>query len=418
MWTWCDKSEDLRAATAVAENLLNAGRQLSSEKNPLGQKLIDHALKTHKASKLDAMLKLAKAEPGMTIGIADLDSDPWLLGVRNGVVDLKSGRLLVNKPSMLITRQSNANYDHGAHCLRWLQFLDQIFDGDNDTVETVQLSLGYTLTGSVTEEKLFICFGHGSNGKSVFNNVVAEIIGDYGRVAPSSLLTVRRDGDASPRNDLARLAGARYVSINELQAGDRLDEQIVKMLAGREMISARFLHKEFFDFMPTFKPWLRTNHKPIITGDDDGIWRRLVLIPFKQKFTDEQKDPFLEEKLLAERDGILTWMIEGALKWREDGLKLSQTIRSECSSYRTESDLLGEFVDDVCTVSQTNRVEQAELFRQYKAWCHSNGVKARTKKSFTRSLAERGYSEKRSNGKRFYDGLEITYALPVPTWLQ
>jgi putative DNA primase/helicase len=405
MWQRCDKGEEMQAAVAVAGLLLDLGKVLLNTEQDKGARLIKHAARSHDLPKIEAMLKLAATEPGMTVGIQELDQDAWLLGVRNGVVDLGTGGLLVNQPSMLITKQCNASYDRTAQCPKWLAFLDQVFGGDAETIETMQRALGYTLTGEVTEEKLFICFGYGSNGKSVFGNVVSTMLGDYGRMAPSSLLTARRADDASPRNDLAALAGARYVSINELQAGDRLDEQTVKLLAGREPISARFLHKEFFTYNPTFTPWLRTNHKPIITGDDDGIWRRLVMIPFRRRFTDEEKDPFLESKLLAERDGILAWMVEGALKWKKDSLKLSPTIRQEVATYRKDSDLLGEFLDECCVADPKTRIEQSTLYSRFRDWCDVNGVRSVTKATFTRRLKEREYVEAKSNGKRFYAGL-------------
>ncbi len=417
MWTWCQKGEDLHAAKAIAEKLLEAGAVLFPNDKERGNHLIKNGMKAHNLKQLEAMLTLAASEPGMTVAITELDCDPWLLGVHNGVVDLRNGRLLKNEPAMLITRQCGASYDPKSSCPKWLQFLDQVFSGDHDTVDTVQRALGYTLTGNVTEEVLFICYGHGSNGKSVFNNVVAKIYGDYGRVAPSSLLTARRDGDASPRNDLAALAGARYVAINELQSGDRLDEQIVKLLAGREAIAARFLHKEFFEFEPTFTPWLRTNHKPIITGDDDGIWRRLVLVPFARQFTGVNKDPDLEQKLLTERNGILAWMVQGALKWKKDGLQLSPTIERERASYRKDSDLLGQFLADVCVVDPNEKTEQTDLYAQYRAWSHYNGVKSVAKARFTRRLAERHFPEKRSNGKRYYDGLKIVNLSSIPSTL-
>ena len=413
MWEWCDKGEALNASKKVAEKLLDVGQQLIEKGQVRGTQLINHGKKTHDLKRLEAMLKLAASEPDMTVNIDELDADPWLLGVRNGVVDLRTGGLLKNEPAMLITRQCNASYVRESQCPRWRTFLDQIFGGDIDTIETVQRLLGYTLTGSNTEEVMIICFGHGSNGKSVFNNVVASIIGDYARVASAGLLTARREGDASPRNDLAALAGSRYVAINELQAGDRLDEQVVKLLAGRESISARFLHKEFFEFTPTFKAWLRTNHKPIIIGDDDGIWRRLILIAFRQQFTDEQKDPYLESKLMDERDGILPWMVEGALKWKKDGLQLSLAIRRECTGYRKDSDLLGEFLGEVCGLDPNQKVEQTDLYKQYRAWSHANGVKSVAKASFTRRLAERGHPERRSNGKRYYEGLHIVCPVPA-----
>jgi putative DNA primase/helicase len=417
MWVWCEKDEALHAAKAVAGKLVDTGRKLISEDQQHGSELIKHGMRSHDLKRLEAMLKLAASEPGMTVTLNELDRDPWLLGVRNGVVDLQTGCLLSDDPARLITRRCNANQDPAASCTKWLSFLDQVFEGDLATIETVQRALGYTLTGTASEEKMFICFGHGSNGKSVFNNVVAAIIDGYGRVAPPSLLILRRNGDTGPRNDLAALAGARYVSINELQSGDKLDEQLVKLLAGREMISARFLHREFFEFLPTFSPWLRTNHKPIITGDDDGIWRRLVLIPFRQQFTGSAKDPNLEQKLLAERDGILAWMVEGAVKWQSDGLKLSPRILQESASYRRDSDLLGQFIEEVCFLDPYERVLQGDLYRQYRTWTQTNGIGSLAKASFTRRLAERGHSEKKSNGKKFYSGLKILDPLPAPLLL-
>jgi putative DNA primase/helicase len=405
VWEWCERNEPLNAAEDVVRRIIEHGKKLLDSQPDRGKRIIGHAVKSHTVQKMEAMTKLASAKPGMSVLLHELDSDPWLLGVRNGVVDLRTGELLEARPDMLITRQCGAAYDKFAECPRWLGFLDAVFGGDADTIETIQRALGYTLTGSSTEETLFICYGGGANGKSVFANVESSIMADYGRTAPSSLLVVRRDGDTGARNDLAMLAGARYVGINELQNGDRLDEAIVKQLAGREPISARFLHKEFFTFVPQFTPWLRTNHRPVVTGDDDGIWRRLVLIPFRRQFAEHERDPRLEEKLLGERDGILAWMIEGARKWRRDGLKLSPLIKRESLAYRKESDLLGEFLEDKCESDSNARVEQGKLFGSWRDWCEAAGVRHGSKASFTRRLAERGITEGRSNGKRFYVGV-------------
>jgi putative DNA primase/helicase len=297
--------------------------------------------------------------------------------------------------------------------------LNQIFQEDEETIESVQRLLGYTLTGLVTEEVLVICYGHGSNGKSVFSNVIHNIFGGYATTSPPSLLTARKADDTSPRNDLAALAGARYVSINELQAGDRLDEQVVKMLAGREPISARFLHREYFEYMPNFTAWLRTNHKPIITGGDDGIWRRLVVLAFRRKFDDDEKDPALEGKLLEERDGILQWMLEGTSKYLKDGLKLSPRIRQENAVYRKDSDLIGEFLDDVMEVDSAAKINQQTAYEEWQTWCKDNGFRVSSKKSFTQRLAERGYPEGKSGGNRYYVGLRTqgkkTVTAPAPT---
>jgi len=259
-----------------------------------------------------------------------------------------------------------------------------------------------------------ICYGHGSNGKSVFSNVVHWIMGGYSTTASSTVLISRRKDDAGPRNDIAALAGARYVSINELQAGDRLDEQVVKMLAGREPISARFLNQEFFEFSPSFTPWLRTNHKPIVTGEDDGIWRRLVLLRFGRKFTDSEKNPHLEQELLEEKDGILMWMIDGAGQYLRDGIRMSPRMKAELATYRKDSDLLGEYLADRTTPNPAAKANQITLYTDYTDWGKECGVRPLSKKSFTQRLAERGFPEGKSGSNRFYAGLKLG-ASPTPS---
>jgi len=406
-WKLCEKDEHIASAKECCKDLLASASAVFSTNQDMGKKLVADAMAAHNWPKINAMLKMAVSEPQMAVTDKELDSNPMLLGVQNGVVDLQSGHLLFNQPEMLVTRYCDANYVADMPCPKWVSFLDQIFQGDIATIESVQRLLGYTLTGLVTEEVMVICLGYGSNGKSVFNNVVQRIMGGYSRTAPPSLLASRRADDSSPRNDLASLVGARYVTISELQAGDKLDEQIVKQLAGREAIAARFLHKEFFEFMPTFTAWLRTNHKPIVTGEDDGIWRRLVVIPFKRKFEEDEKDPSIEGKLLEERNGILMWMLEGTRMYLRDGLKLSPRIKAEAAKYRNDSDLIGEFLADMTQPATNMKVNQQSLFNSWKDWCESNGFRSGSKKTFTQRLAERGFHDGRSNGVRFYTGLKL-----------
>ncbi len=404
-WNVCEKDEHVAMAKDVCGRMLTAAGRVFQQNQAQGKRLMQDAMAAHSLSRITAMLKLTVSEPEMAITDRELDCDPYLLGVRNGVIDLRTGRHLFNQPEMRITRYCNAGFADDVACPQWLRFLDQIFIQDTEAIECVQRLLGCTLLGLATEEILIICYGHGSNGKSVFSNVVHKIMGGYAITAPPSLLTARRQDDTGPRNDLAALAGARYVSINEMQAGDRLDEQVVKMLAGREPISARFLHQEFFEFTPSFTPWLRTNHKPIITGLDDGIWRRLVLLPFNRKFTDDEKDPALELKLLEEQDAILMWMAEGAKLYLQDGIKLSLRMRSELGTYRSESDLLGEFLADRTVPNLEGKEPQSSVYSNYRAWCDGCGVRPLSKKTFTQRLTERGYPESKSGNNRFYAGL-------------
>ena len=413
-WNLCEKDEHIACAKECSADIFASASAAYARDQTKG-KLIKDAILAHNLPKIAAMLRLAVSEPGMAVTDRKLDADPMLLGVQNGVVDLSKGQLLSNQPDMLITRYCEASFAEDMPCPRWASFLDQVFNSDTETIESVQRLLGYTLTGLVTEEVLVICFGYGSNGKSVFNNVIQRIMGGYSRTAPSTLLAARRADDSSPRNDLAALAGARYVSVNELQAGDRLDEQVVKQLAGREAIAARFLHKEFFEYMPTFTAWLRTNHKPIITGEDDGIWRRLVLIPFQRKFEAHDQDPQLEATLMKERDGILMWMLEGTRMYLKERLKLSPRIKSEAARYRKDSDLIGEFLADKTEADPNAKLVQTTLYEWFKEWCEANGLRQHSKKTFTQRLAERGFGESRSNGERYYLGLKrATHTSPPP----
>lgn len=405
-WVWCETGEEMQAAKQVADLILDQTIAEYKKKPELFGSRLTYAKALQGIKRLEAMVELTKSEDGMAIGSpTDLDSHPDLLGVRNGVVNLDTGELLEPDPSLLMTRQAAAHYHQGAQCPRWLQFLDEIFDADQDVIAFSQRALGYSLTGHNTEEIIIICHGFGANGKSIFSNVVTSVAGDYALTAPSSIL-VRRDNETGPRNDLAQLCGSRIVQINETQSGERLDERVVKLLAGREPISARFLYREHFVFTPTFTAWLRTNHKPIITGTDDGIWRRLVLLAFRRQFKGEDADPWLEQKLLDERDGILAWMIDGAREWYRNGLQIPSVIRDGSNAYRTESDVLGEFLADETVNSPTGRVEQTTLWGKWQFFCGTVGVSEGSKNSFTRRLAERSYEAVKSHGVRYYKGLE------------
>ncbi len=406
-WVMCLNGEEVERAKEVCKALYAAAGAKLSEDPEKGQKYVREAAQSHLLPRIKAMLELAKSDPKLVVPASKLDASQRLLGVGNGVVDLRRKQLLPNEPDYFITRHCRADFDPSAQCPSWLRFLDAVFKGDTATIEAVQLLLGYSLTGYSCGEIMIFCVGFGANGKSIFSNVVSAIMGEYSRAAPSSLLAARRSDDHGARNDLAMLDGARLVSINELPGGMHLDEQVVKQLAGREPISARFLHREFFTYEPRFTPWVRTNHKPIVKGDDDGIWRRLVILPFRRTFAPHEQDPHLEGKLLKERDGILAWMVEGAQRYLRKGLKLSPAMKREQAQYRKDSDMLGEFLDECTEVTTDARVEQKALFLNWQSWCKDNGVQSWSKKAFTQRLNARGYPAKESNGKRYYLGLHL-----------
>jgi P4 family phage/plasmid primase-like protien len=368
---------------------------------------INFASQLRNKGRLDCMLALAASEPSISVDSSVLDKNTLLLGVPNGVVDLPHGKLLPPSSDHYITQQAGYAFNENAQCPNWLKFLNAVFRGDQSIITFIQVALGYTLTGSNTEELIFILYGNGANGKSVFGNVVAKILGSYGITGDSSVL-VSQKPDTGPSSEMARYSGKRYVSFNETAAGNKLDARAVKVLAGREPIVARHLYQKAFEFTPQFTPWLRTNHKPIVTDTDDGIWRRLVLIPCKAVFTGANNDPNIESLLLSEGEGILRWIVEGAKIWCKAGLQIPSIIAGEVKIYRSDSDLFGEFLSDNIKRVTVGRTEQNLVWSRYLIWCHSENTHLGTKASFTRRLAECGYPAVKSNGKRYYQGLELS----------
>jgi putative DNA primase/helicase len=414
-WHWCNSGEELQAAKHVAMNIAkHAAAVFSSDPtNPNSKKLIQHAQNSQNLNRLQAMLQTAAAESGMGIGnMSQLDSDAMLLGCKNGVISLNTGSLLAPDPKMLITRQVNSEYDPEASCPNWLRFLDQCFISDEETVDYIQKALGYSLTGMVSEEVLHFCFGMGRNGKSVFANVITRLMGDYAITAPAEML-MRRDRNGAT-NDIARLCGSRLVLANETRSDQRFDDLTIKTLVSTERISARFLHNEFFDFWPTFKIWIRGNHKPVITDESNGAWRRIRLVPFENNIPEELVDPTLEKKLLAEKEGILAWMVQGTLKWNKEGLVTSPRIRAASNQYRTDCDVIGDFIDENCTLGPGLKVTQAGLWNLWQEWSKENGYFSGSKKTFTRRLKDRGISaDGYHNGARAY--VEIGLEKPKTT---
>ncbi|WP_437557321.1 phage/plasmid primase, P4 family [Acidithiobacillus sulfuriphilus] len=414
VWSACVSGEEIQAAKAVLFQLVDEAREvIASGDQERGSAMMKAALAAQKDTRIRAMLHLAKAEPGMSRSVIELDADAHLLGVQNGSVNLRTGELLEARPEQLISRQCAANYTPDAECPTWLRFLNDIFEGDQSLIGSVQRLLGYTLTGENTEEVMVIAHGGGANGKSVFHNVVSAILGDYTTDAPADLLVTRPNGGgATP--ELAMLAGRRMVGMNELNAGARLDSQRLKWIAGRERITARNLYAGFFSFQPSFTAWLRTNFKPVITDTDYGTWRRLVVVPFLRSFTEGERDLGLEARLLHERDAIISWMVSGAAQWYRGGLQLCARLKREVTAYRQESDLLGLFLDECSEREPSARVPQRTLYAAWQSWCLEVGVRPTAKASFTRRLSELGHGELKSNGQRFYGGLRMSVAGLVP----
>ena len=363
------------------------------------------AIASENRQRLEALLTLAKSKPPIADAGDSWDSYPWLLGVANGVISLKSGELQPGLPGQRITRYTDIEYSPDAECPRWMQFLEEVF-GDKETIDFIWKAVGYSLTGDVSEQCLFTCYGTGSNGKSIFLNVLRDLAGDYAYNAPFSIFELRNR--ASIPNDVAPLAGARLVTASETNDGTRLNEARLKALTGGDPITARFLQAEFFTFEAQAKFWLAANHKPPVDDQSHGFWRRVRLVPFERTFVTDQ-DKHLATKLRRELPGILAWAIRGCLAWQKDGLGLPQAVASATETYRRDSDPLGEFVEDCCIVREDTQCGANEAYSRYGQWLSQRGMKDSeklTSTAFGTRMTER-FTKKRSGKGVFYVGVGL-----------
>lgn len=354
--------------------------------------VIKHALRSEQAPRIAAALSLLRSETGITIAQAALDSDPWLLGVRNGAVDLRTGNFGLPASGAYITRQVATDFSPHGRCPTWLAFLDRVMAGDAGMVEYLQRAIGYSLSGDINEQCVFVAHGPGANGKSVFERTISDLLGTYAAYTPADTFTHRREGTAS--NDLARLAGTRFVSAAELDEGRRLAEALVKLATGGEPLTVRFLYGEYFELAVRFKLWLFVNHKPVIRGDDNGIWRRIRLLPFGVTIPPQDQDHHLAEKLRLEFPGILNWAIEGCLNWQRDGLGAPAAVISATDSYRHESDALAEWLRERCVTDDTTMSTQAKrLYDDYRKFIEERGGMALSMKRWAQRMVDRGFTK-------------------------
>ena len=409
VFTLCERGEEMAAAKRVAEKLLTAvikEMQTKGADDPKVKKWFANAIRVQHQKGLDAMLELTKSETDMSVPVAAIDADPWLLCVRNGVLDLKRGVLMAHDPKMLLTRRAEADYLPDATCPLFERFISDIFDGDRETAASLQRYIGYSLTGDVSEEKLAFAYGSGANGKSVLANVLTAVLGTYCMTAPASMLEVQGN-NSGPRPDLARMAGARLVLANETNEGKAWDSQTIKQIVSTERIATRFLYSDFFEFQPTAKVIVRGNHKPTIHDSGDGMWRRLDLWPFERQFSITERDTRLLDKLLAERDGILAWMVRGCSMWQQSGLMQSPRIRDASLSYRNDCDVIGQWLTDQCELAPAYVEDTGTLYHSYRMWSESCGLRTISKQAFGRKLPNHGLASITSNSVRKVQGVRI-----------
>jgi putative DNA primase/helicase len=309
-------------------------------------------------------------------------------------VDLKTGELLEPRQEWLITKQANVAYDPSATCPKFEKFLLEIMKGRSELVSYLQRLIGYLLTGDCREQAFFIWHGVGANGKSTLLQLLQAMLNEYATTSRMETWTVQKRNAGGPSEDVARLHGVRMVCAVESEEDQRLAESLIKELTGQDKVAARRLYENSFEFVPQFKLILVCNHRPIVRGDDPAIWRRLRLLPFERTFAVEEQDKTLAEQLRAELPGILSWAVRGCLEWQRAGLDEPDVVKRATNQYRDDSDVLREFVTEMCDVSPAHRAHTTALYNAYKSWIEQRGHRfPMTMTAFSRKLQDRGFAK-------------------------
>jgi putative DNA primase/helicase len=394
-------------ATVRGRRLLATSQTFSSsEQMKEKNKRLAFLLSSENVRSRKNIKQAAQWQQELVTTIGEYDADNYLASTLNGTLNMRDGSFRAAARGDYITTQFGTIYDEKATCPRWKSFLQEVFAGDADLIRFMQKIIGYSLTGSTVEQKMFIFYGFGKNGKTVFINTINALLGGY--AGSASFKTFDADKQSEQTNDLAMLKGKRFVSMLESAADRKLNEPLIKQVTGDDKVTCRFLHKEFFEYFPQFKLFLATNHKPIITQSDFGIWRRIVLIPFTQNFEGKEEEG-LKEKLLAELPGILNWALEGLRIWQHEGLQpVPGAVAETSKTYKEDSDTIGQWLD-----FRTNRVDGPPLvksstaYADYKSWAQENGFYPHGIKVFKATLEEKGYIHHRKSDSAYWEGLEI-----------
>lgn len=399
VWTgYCWRIESTGLSLDLARELVEwlGGRQ-QLEKRPV----------TESAAFISAIERLARTDRRFAVTPEVWNADQMLLATPGGTVNLATGCLRPADPKDLINKSTAATPADTADCPRWRQFLVEVTGGDGDLIRLLQQFAGYCLTGRTTEQALLFIWGPGGNGKSVFIDVLAGIMGTYAVTAPMETFTVNKYQGHS--TELAMFSGARLVTASETEKGKTWAESRIKALTGGDPITARFMRQDNFTYKPLFKLVIAGNHKPVLMNVDDAARRRFNIVPFDKR--PEQPDPLLQDKLRTEWPGILRWMIEGCLDWQQNGLLRPSIVSSATANYFEEQDELQQWLDECCEVEVGNEslcASSSDLWNHWKEYAAVNMLKVGNRNTFADILKQKGLVMKRgSQGKRNFIGIRI-----------
>lgn len=360
--------------------------------------------------RIDNVLALARHDSRISVNTSEgWDANAWLLGVPNGVIDLRTGVLRTGAQTDRITKHAGIRYDATATCPRFTQFIEEVLDGDIDLITFARRALGYTLTGDVREDCWFGCYGEGRNGKSTLFTALHQVLGDYSYVAPFSLVTDGGRGENRRDFDIVYLQNMRFVMASETREGGVWDEERLKKLTGGDPIHAEIKHGASFNFYPSHKLWFMFNHQPRVRDHSTGFWRRVRLVPFLRKFTGSADDKTLDKKLEAEREGILAWLVAACLEWQEEGLSTPAAVIQASQRYEEDEDPLSEFL---ASKTSTHGIGfyLKDAFWLYTQWAKDNQIqKPLGRNRFGALLETRGFRRGKKNAVPWFENGKLIY---------
>ena len=371
----------------LANNLMVFALSISDER--LRKVYIDYVRKWQLRRSRETILK--DAQDVHPISMSSFDTNIYLLNCLNGTLDLQNGGFYPHRASDFITKVAGIRYDPLARCPRWERFIDEVMSGDKEKAEFLQKSLGYSLTGDTRYETMFILYGATTrNGKGTSMETFLRICGDYGKTCrPETIGMKPYNSSSSPSEDVARLAGARFVNISEPDKKLTLSAALLKTLTGSDTVNARFLHENSFDFKPQFKIFANTNHLPTVTDLTLLSSGRVKIIPFERHFAEHERDLGLKDEFSKSENlsGILNWVLEGYAKLRETGFEIPQSVKDATLSYHRENDKVGLFIEERLIEDENCEERTADIYYAYQGWCKENGYYSENVKNFKTALA-------------------------------
>ncbi|XXK35836.1 phage/plasmid primase, P4 family [Rhodobacteraceae bacterium nBUS_22] len=399
IWNGCYWEADQRSIiTKLAYQFVTEAKEALFDRGKFSD--LSNLSQFESLNRLENIAKFASTD--CSVSATEFDTDPLLLASSSSWIDLGSGSSIAPNPKKLVSKALAVKHDEQATCPTFLQFLNDVFENDQDLIRFVQRAIGYSLTGSTSEQCLFIMIGDGANGKSTFINLINKLLGLYGTTAASQTLIA--NGGNSIGDDLVDLIGARLITVSETEEGQSLAEAKIKQMTGGDRLKGRPLYGSHIQFNIIGKLWLATNSLPQINNTDHGIWRRIKAIPFNRTFSAEEQDKNLSDKLLQELPGILNWAIQGCLDWQNNGLQTPDVVEAQVAEYRIAMDSISQFIQDECEVDKDHSCAASKFFQAYRDWCSGAGRKPQSQTAFKRALEKITgvYQHRSSNGLQWH----------------